>query len=219
LRVTGSLTLAQDRSLLAPSTLIGIAHGIFGQLVFATAALLAAATSAAWVSGPAPLALPGAGATRVASLLAPLVLLMQLFLGAAYRHLQVPPAEAGKAIVHPVWAMHGHLGFAVIALLTVLVAASRLSGTARTRHDCAPLGRAGSGMAIVVAVQVALGFIAWGAVMMRRGPAIPSWEVVSTSAHQATGALLLMLAVQGAAWGRRMLAAPEPALSSSAASA
>ncbi|MFM8640201.1 MAG: COX15/CtaA family protein, partial [Planctomycetota bacterium] len=55
LRVTGTLTLAQDRSLLAPSTLIAIAHGVFGQLVFATTALIAAATSAAWLAAPAPL--------------------------------------------------------------------------------------------------------------------------------------------------------------------
>jgi hypothetical protein len=41
---------------------------------------------------------------------------------------------------------------------------------------------------------------------MRRGPSIPLWEVISTSAHQATGALLLMATVQGAAWSWRMLA-------------
>ena len=72
----------------------------------------------------------------------------------------------------------------------------------------------------MVAVQVALGFVAWGTVMMRRGPSIPLWEVLSTSAHQATGALLIMLAVQGAAWSRRLLApAVDPVLSPSAASA
>ena len=62
-------------------------------------------------------------------------------------------------------------------------------------------------MALVVALQVVLGFFAWGAVMMRRGPAIPSWEAILTTAHQATGALLLMACVQGAAWSRRLLAA------------
>ena len=31
-------------------------------------------------------------------MIAPFVLLGQLFLGAAYRHLQIPPTEAGKAI-------------------------------------------------------------------------------------------------------------------------
>ena len=206
LRVTGMLTLAQDRTLLAPSTLIAIAHGVFGQLVFAAAALLAAVTSATWVAPTPALAAPAGPGTRTAALVAPCVLLFQLFLGAAYRHLQVPPTEAGKAIAHPVWAMHGHLGFAVIALIVVLFAASRMSGAARAQAACRPLGRVGGAMAVVVAAQVALGFIAWGTVMMRRGPAIPLWEVFSTSAHQATGALLLMLAVQGAAWSRRLLA-------------
>jgi len=55
LRVTGMFTLSQDPSMLAPSTLLAIAHGIFGQVVFATAAWIAAATSAAWRS-PADLA-------------------------------------------------------------------------------------------------------------------------------------------------------------------
>jgi cytochrome c oxidase assembly protein subunit 15 len=220
LRVTGTLTISQDASILRPSTLLAIAHGVFGQLVFASVALIAAVTSARWTAATAPLSAPAAGGTRVAALVAPIALFMQLFLGAAYRHLQVPPTEAGKAIVHPTWAMHGHLGFAVVALIAVLIAASRMSGAGRAADTCRPLGRVGSLMALVVALQVALGFLAWGTVMMRRGPAIPLWEVLSTSAHQATGAMLLMLAVLGAAWARRLLAA-EPAreLSSTVASA
>jgi hypothetical protein len=142
---------------------------------------------------------------RLIASIAPCVLLMQLFLGAAYRHLQVTPTEADGRILHPVWAMHGHLGFAVVAVIVVLLAASRLSGAARGDSRLAPLGRCGAAMAIVVAVQVGLGFVAWGAVMMRKGPAIPGWELVSTSSHQATGALLLMLALQGAAWSRRLV--------------
>jgi hypothetical protein len=73
-------------------------------------------------------------------------------------------------------------------------------------------------MAIVVALQVLLGFVAWGAVMMRKGPAIPVWELLSTSAHQATGALLLMATLQGAAWGRRLVA-PEPLVTATAVKA
>ena len=211
LRVTGTLTISQDASLLRPSTLLAIAHGVFGQMVFATVALIAAVASASWTAPTPPLVAPASGGTRTAALVAPCVLLFQLFLGAAYRHLQVPPTEAGKSITHPVWAMHGHLGFAVIALLAVLFAASRMSGAGRAQPACRPLGLVGGAMALVVAAQVALGFVAWGAVMMRKGPAIPAWEVLSTSAHQATGALLLMLAVQGAAWARRLLAEPSTA--------
>ena len=211
LRVTGTLTLSQDRSLLAPSTLIAIAHGVFGQLVFATAALLAAATSAWWLGGPAPLVSASSRSTRTAATLAPFALLFQLLLGAAYRHLQVPPTEADKGIVHPVWAMHGHLGFAIVALLVVLFAASRLSGVGRQSDGARPLARCGSAMALIVALQVLLGFVAWGAVMMRRGPDIPAYETISTAAHQATGALLLMASVQGAAWSRRLLAGAAPA--------
>ena len=206
LRVTGSLTLSQDPSMLAPSTQLAIVHGVFGQVVFATAAWIAAATSAAWLGPTAAVSGVDAASIRLWSLAAPLVLLMQLFLGAAYRHLQVPPTAVGEAIRHPTWAMHGHLGFSVVALVVVLIAASRMSAAGRA--GVTPLARCASTMAIVVAVQVGLGLIALGAVLMRRGPAIPLWELVPTSAHQATGALLLMAAVQGAAWSRRLLPAP-----------
>jgi cytochrome c oxidase assembly protein subunit 15 len=206
LRVTGRLTLDQDPSLLKPSTAIAIAHGVFGQIVFATVAVIAAVTSGAWLRSGAPITGTAAAGTRVVAMIAPFVLLGQLFLGAAYRHLQIPPTEAGKAITHPTWAMHGHLGFSIVALIVIILSASRLSGVARAVPSAKPLGRAGASMAIVVALQVLLGFVALGAVLMRRGPSIPLWEVISTSAHQATGALLLMATVQGAAWGWRMLA-------------
>ena len=208
LRVTGMFTLSQDPSMLAPSTLLAIAHGIFGQMVFATAAWIAAATSAAWRSASMRSTSLDATGIRLWSLIAPVVLLLQLFLGAAYRHLQISPSAEGEAIRHPIWAMHGHLGFSVVALIAVLIAASRMS--AAGREGLRPLGRAGSAMALIVAIQVGLGLIALGAVLMRRGPAIPLWELLSTSAHQATGALLLMAAVQGAAWSRRLLPASEP---------
>jgi cytochrome c oxidase assembly protein subunit 15 len=218
LRVTGTPTLAQDPSLLQPSIALAIAHGVFGQIVFATVAVLAACMSARWTA-PTPAVSTDAGASvRTLAAIAPVILLMQLFLGAAYRHLQVSPTEADARIVHPVWAMHGHLGFAVVALIVVLLAASRLSGAGRARADLLPLGRCGTAMAIVVAVQVLLGFIAWGAVMMRKGPVIPGWEVLSTSAHQATGALLLMVTLQGAVWSRRLVAV-EPAVTVTAARA
>lgn len=219
LRVTGRLTLDQDPSLLKPSTAIAIAHGVFGQIVFATVAVIAAVTSRAWLTCSEPISGAAASATRLMAMIAPCVLLGQLFLGAAYRHLQIPPTEMGKAIAHPTWAMHGHLGFSIVALIVVILTASRLSGVARAVPSARPLGRAGASMAIVVAVQVLLGFVALGAVLMRRGPSIPLWEVISTSAHQATGALLLMAAVQGAAWSRRMLAGADEPITATATSA
>ena len=218
LRVTGTPTLEQDPSLLQPSIALAISHGVFGQLVFATVAVLAACTSARWTDRKPAIELDSGASLRTLATIAPVILLLQLFLGAAYRHLQVSPTEADGRIVHPVWAMHGHLGFAVVAVIVVLLAASRLSGVARTRPELLPLGRCGASMAIVVALQVLLGFVAWGAVMMRKGPAIPVWELLSTSAHQATGALLLMATLQGAAWGRRLVAS-EPLVTATAVKA
>jgi heme A synthase len=215
LRVTGSLTLEQDPGLLQPSTALAIAHGVFGQLVFAAAAAMAALTSARWLGPSAPQILPGAEGVRLWSALAPCVLLAQLFLGAAYRHLQVAPQGSEEAIRHPTWAMHGHLGFSIVAIIAVLIAASRLSAVGRERASARPMALSAQAMVALVIVQVGLGFVALAAVLMRRGADIP------TSAHQATGALLLMAAVQGALWSRRLVAAPQgvPELSSPAASA
>ena len=142
LRVTGRLTLDQDPSLLKPSTAIAIAHGVFGQIVFATVAVIAAVTSGAWLRSGAPITGTAAAGTRVLAMIAPFVLLGQLFLGAAYRHLQIPPTEAGKAITHPTWAMHGHLGFSIVALIVIILTASRLSGVARAVPSARLLGRA-----------------------------------------------------------------------------
>jgi len=221
LRVTGSLTLEQDPGLLQPSTALAIAHGVFGQLVFAAAAAIAALTSARWLGPASPLSLRGAEGVRLWSTLAPCVLLGQLFLGAAYRHLQVSPQSAEEAIRHPTWAMHGHLGFSIVAIIAVLIAAGRLSAAGREHAWARPMALSGQAMVALVVVQVGLGFVALAAVLMRRGVTIPAWELLSTSAHQATGALLLMASVQGALWSRRLVAAPAPvpALSSSAASA
>lgn len=52
------------------------------------------------------------------------------FSGASYRHLQVPPHD-GLPAYHPIWAMHGHIGFSIIAVLAVLLSASRMSAAAR----------------------------------------------------------------------------------------
>jgi len=205
LRVTGNLTLSQDPSLLQPSTAIAIVHGIFGQIVFATVAVIAAVTSGAWLAQTQPMLVRGAVATRTITLIAFLALLLQLFLGACYRHLQIPPTEVGKSITHPTWAMHGHLGFSIVALLLIILAASRLAAIGRVNAQAKPLARAATCMVLIVAIQVALGLVAYAAVLMRRGPDVPLWELLSTTAHQSTGALLLTATVQGAIWSRRLL--------------
>ena len=209
LRVTGTLTLSQEAAQLTPSTLIAIAHGIFGQIVFATMALLAALLTLKWKSTTALLNFSGAVSVRVLTMLAPFVLLVQLFLGASYRHLQVPPHD-GHPAYHPIWAMHGHIGFSIIAVLAVLLSASRMSAAAREIPALKLLGTCATFMITILIVQVLLGLLAYVAVLVRRDAAIPLWELMFTSAHQATGALLFAAAIQGAAWARRLVAVEAP---------
>ncbi|MCE9619349.1 MAG: COX15/CtaA family protein [Planctomycetes bacterium] len=204
LRVTGKLTLSQQTAELSPSILLAIAHGIFGQIVFATVALLAAVLTTSWKTA-APLGgFAGAGSVRALTLAAPFVLIVQLFLGASYRHLQIPPRD-GHPAFHPVWAMHGHLGFSIVAILAVVLAASRMSAAAREKPELKRLGSCATVLITLLIVQVLLGLLAYVAVLMRKDAAIPLWELAFTSAHQATGALLFAAAIQGAAWTRRLV--------------
>ena len=206
LRVTGTLTLSQESAQLTPSTLIAIAHGIFGQIVFATMALLAALLTMQWKSVVALRDFAGASSVRALTLIAPCVLLVQLFLGASYRHLQVPPHD-GLPAYHPTWAMHGHIGFSIVAALAVLLAASRMSAAARETPALKLLGTCATFLITVLIAQVLLGLLAYVAVLVRRDAAIPLWELMFTSAHQVTGALLFASAIQGAAWARRLVSA------------
>jgi heme A synthase len=102
--------------------------------------------------------------------------------------------------------MHGHVGFSIIATLAVILAASRLAAAAREHAPLRVLGRCAAVMIVLLIVQVLLGLMSYVAVLTRKDAAIPLWEIVFTSAHQATGALLLASAVQAAAWTRRLVA-------------
>ena len=106
--------------------------------------------------------------------------------------------------------MHGHVGFSIIAVLAVLLAASRMSAMARDNAALKLLGACAAVMITILIAQVLLGLISYVAVLMRKDQVIPIWEVVFTSAHQATGALLLAAAIQGAAWSRRLVSAQAP---------
>ena len=48
LRVTGFLTMTQDRAVLTPNVWIGVVHGVVGQLIFAICICLTALWSAGW---------------------------------------------------------------------------------------------------------------------------------------------------------------------------
>lgn len=207
LRVTGRLTTATAGVELQPSTLLAIVHGMFGQIVFATACVIAVVTSRTWRNALPAGGIADAGRVRAMPVVLVALLLVQLFLGASYRHLQIPPHD-GQAAVHPAWPIWGHICGALVVLVLAVMTGAIVSSRAR---EITPLRILGKGLVHTVGLQLALGIAALVVVLVRVDERIPAYEVVVTSAHQALGALLLAMSATLAAFSLRMVASGEPA--------
>jgi len=200
LRVTGEFTTSQTE--VDPSTTFAVAHGVFGQLTFAAFATLAVVSSRRWRDPSIEaIAVPNGGQDRGLSTLLVVALVLQLVLGACYRHFATPAVDGGIAPDPPAWAMHGHLGFSVVVVTIAFVAGLR----AKSRRDLGvpvvpALGRT---VNLLVGLQFTLGLLAFLATILRKSPEIPVWELIPTSAHQANGALLLAAAASLAVAVRR----------------
>ena len=204
LRVTGNLTDATSGAVLQPSTALAITHGMLGQMVFAIACVLACAMSDSWKSARLPLMVADAARVRALPLLLLGTLVLQLFLGASYRHLQIPPHD-GVAAVHPAWPIWGHIGVAMAILVLAAITGAHASSRAREIPSVRVLGQ---GIVHTVGLQLALGIAALVVVLMRADEKISSYEVIVTSAHQALGALLLAMTAMLAACSLRFVADP-----------
>jgi heme a synthase len=181
---------------------LAIIHGVFAQIIFATVVAIAAFTSATWLSDRPREGTPAAGGERTMSIVLIVMLVFQLILGALYRHLRRDAGDAAFAM-EMLWA---HIIFGVI----LAVAAVFIGGRAWSAHAEQPvLPRLGRAMLVLVLVQVLLGVVAFIAVMMRgASPEIPRLEVAVTTAHQATGALLMATAALLAVWHFRLFTPP-----------
>ena len=188
LRVTGHLTDSQVD--VSPNTALAIAHGMFGQLTFMAFVVLAAVSSRRWRDDSIrPVKLSEASGDRAWSTVLVVAIVMQLFLGACYRHLATPPLDGAPKPEPPAWAMHGHLTFSIVVLIVAFIAGIR----AKARHDAGVPVVPGLGRAVnaLVGIQFILGIIAFVTTIIRKTTDIPIWELIPTSAHQANGALLL----------------------------
>ncbi|MHC4991569.1 MAG: COX15/CtaA family protein, partial [Planctomycetota bacterium] len=185
---------------LEESIVLAIAHGIFGQVVFAAMVALAVCTAPTFALD-APVDEPVPGQTeRLLSGGLVLVVLSQLMLGAVYRHLN--DAADATAVSHA--ALGGHLIMAVVAVIFAIAAGGRGAVTHRNKPT---LRRLGIAIIAIVQVQVVLGVIALILVLVRGDePRIPPVEVALTTAHQATGAAILAMAVAFATWMRALSA-------------
>ncbi|MCP4834676.1 MAG: hypothetical protein GY895_07900 [Phycisphaera sp.] len=188
LRVTGHLTDSQVD--VRPSTSLAIAHGMFGQLTFMAFVVLAAVSSRRWRDpSTRPVTIPEAGGDRLWSTLLVAAIVLQLFLGACYRHLATPALDGGPKPEPPAWAMHGHLTFSIAVVIIAFIAGIRAKSRRSEGVPVVPnMGRAVNAL---VGIQFVLGIVAFVTTILRKTTDIPIWELVPTSAHQANGALLL----------------------------
>jgi cytochrome c oxidase assembly protein subunit 15 len=199
LRVTGVLTMSAEAAVLSPSTALGIVHGVFGQIVFAFMVLIAAITSTRWLHGPSAERTNGAGFARFLAWALLIALVLQLIIGAMYRHLALDLELEATRTSHLLMA---HIALAIVVMLLAIINGVR--AIASPAGKCVQR-RIGIALCILVTVQVLLGVVAT-VVVLTRGPdeAVPVMEVIVTSAHQANGGLLLAAAVLMTAWQRRL---------------
>ena len=142
LRVTGRLTLSDSQLATSPNIYLAVVHGIVAQLFFSTLVAIALFTSKAWKTSR-PLPSRSASVDRNLSFTLVAVLLMQLALGAAVRHLDaalIPHAVLGGLL----------LPLAVIAGVRSL----------DPRPGAAPLRSTGFALIAVAHAQVLLGIAA-----------------------------------------------------------
>lgn len=199
LRVTGHLTFDADPGVMNPNTHLAIVHGVFGQVVFAAILAIAAFTSTTWLSDRPAAAKLSADTDKSVSLTLVILLIVQLALGALYRHLR---REAGDPSEGIAW-LYTHIVLAAIVTAAAIFVGGRLWAF---NKDQPVLPRLGKAMVHTVSLQLLLGVIALISVIVARSvEGISFFEVAMTTAHQATGALLLAIAALTMLWTRRLL--------------
>jgi len=191
LRVTGGFTLSTSEADMAPSIALAVMHGVLGQLFLGLIVAIAVVTSRWWLRAPEAEARSNINGDRTLQFWLVATLVVQLVLGAVQRHL------AQGLIIHITLA-------AVVVMLAVVVGA-RAWGL---YHGTWPVQRLGQALIGLVSVQVTLGIVA---LAVTQGKAIvgspTTVEVTIATAHQATGAALLALAVTLHLWTRRLFIA------------
>jgi cytochrome c oxidase assembly protein subunit 15 len=188
LRVTGGFTLSTSEADMAPSLTLALIHGVLGQLFLGVMVAVAVVTSRLWFDAPSPESRPYAKDDRTFQRWLIIIMVVQLVLGAAQRHL------AALLIVHICLA-------AVVVLLAVMVG-GRAWGLYRNSRPVEYLGKL---MVILACVQVFLGITALAVTQGRATVGSPTTlEVTITTMHQATGAALLALSVMLHLWTSRL---------------
>ncbi|MHC5111817.1 MAG: COX15/CtaA family protein [Planctomycetota bacterium] len=181
------------------STTLAMIHGVWGQMCFALACLVALVTSRAWLSAGAPQATRSGKMTQRLSLIVMGIILLQLIFGGILRHFDSSAALAA----HLVW------------LIFVCFAVGWLTLWNMGRHlTCGPLVAVTQAMAVLLSAQLIVGSFTFMVAEMNM-PWSPFWQWMLPSAHVALGAMILATAVMVVALSFRMIVASggtEPSL-------
>lgn len=188
LRVTGNFTLSTSEADMAPSIVLAVTHGVFGQIFLCVIVGIAVFTSVRWLEAAEPEARASVTGDRTLQQWLVITLVVQLVLGAVQRHLS--------------WGLILHISLAAVVAMLAVIAGARAWGL---YHGTWPVQRLGQVLIGAVSLQVALGI---AALAVTRGQAVvgnpTTLEVTIATAHQATGAALLALSVALLLWTRRL---------------
>jgi heme a synthase len=207
--VLGGMRVSMDEVQLAKL------HGCVGPAFFALAAALAAVTSRRWREAR-PVAFDGAGKLRRMAVSTAALAYLQLVIGAHLRHM--PPNMSGAAF-RTVLFFHLIFAAALVAHAITLALRARSAARATGSHSRGPLV-----LLALVLFQVALGGATW---LVKYGwpgwfvdTSVSSWYTIQersmlqasiTTAHVATGSLILATTVLITLWSYRHIAAKSAA--------
>lgn len=180
--------IAQPQHETGSSRPLRVAHGFFGQAVFALMICIAVMTTTTWRTAPAPRPCADGRTTRQLAALVVLALFGQLFLGALVRHLK-----------HDYMI---HMTAAGFILALILASGIRFITLHGDLPFCKRLAHLLMGL---TGVQIVLGVISIYILGTHQGPNPPLSDVLFTTAHQMNGAAMLSLAVMLAMWSGRLL--------------
>ena len=156
-----------------------VIHACFAQIVFAAVLGIAVLTSRWWVTGKTQLEDKGSPSIHVLAGLTALVIYLQVILGAAFRHREIP-----------IWP-HVAGAFVVLGVVTWTAAALR-----KRFADSRELSRARVMLHAMVGTQLLLGFAAWWSRLSTADAPQPMPVMVTlTVVHTVLGAFLFALAV------------------------
>lgn len=192
------------------STAFAVIHGVFAQLVFALAFVIAVMLTPFWYNAsPDDEVRVVSRKARTMCTLAFAALLIQLVFGALARHM------------HSSHAMVSHMGFSFIVLILVIIAGALGIRTGKAGESGKVLRVLGIMMHAIVIWQIALGIATLGLVWTSTQPELPTSDTLNSAGaiepipalvatmHHVSGAVLLATTACALAWALRLAQRPK----------